>query len=141
MVGGMDIEALIEAWKTAARDRGELGALLTRYHRDIHFRDPLQETQGIDAFGHAMGRFLKMARGLEIAIEDSIDGGDSAVMVWRMAFSPPLGPPMQVDGMSHLRAEGGLVRYQRDYWDLADSMVGAVPGGRRLWRALLSPVV
>ena len=63
------------------------------------------------------------------------------MMVWRMAFSPPLGPPMQVDGTSHLRTQDGLVGHQRDYWDLTDSVVGSVPGGRRRWRALLSPFV
>jgi len=49
----MHLDALAAAWKTAARDRATLTELLGRYHRDIHFRDPLQETHGIDAFGHA----------------------------------------------------------------------------------------
>lgn len=137
----MDIDALADAWKAAARDRKALPQLLSHYHRDIHFRDPLQETQGIDAFGRATGRFLKMARGLELDIEDAIDGGDSGLLVWRMAFSPPLGPSLQFDGTSHLRMADGAIRHQRDYWDLADTLVGSVPGGRTIWRRLLEPIV
>lgn len=137
----MDIDALADAWKAVALDRAAIPQLLAHYHRDIHFRDPLQEQQGIDAFGRSTARFLKMARGLELDIEDAIDGGESGLLVWRMAFSPPLGPSLQVDGTSHLRTVDGAIRHQRDYWDLADSVVASVPGGRRLWRKLVEPLV
>ena len=135
------IDPVVRGWLAVAEDPARLDELLRHYHPDIHFRDPMQEVRGIDGFRGAMEGLVDNARELTIDFEDVVGDGPSAVLVWRMDLRPALGPALQIDGTSHLRFEGPKVVHQRDYWDLADSLAGTVPGLRRAWRALLSPLV
>jgi hypothetical protein len=57
-----------------------------------------------------------------------------------MRLRPKIGPLLEVDGVSHLRLEGGKVRRHRDYWDLATLFASGIPGGERLLRLALRPL-
>ena len=133
------IDPLIQSWLLVAEDGSKLDELLAQYHPEVHFRDPMQEVRGLAAFRETMDSFRDGAKALEIDFEDVVAVGSSAVLVWRMDLTPKVGPALQIDGTSHLRFEDGLVVYQRDYWDLADSLVSIFPGLRRAWRALMKP--
>jgi hypothetical protein len=57
-----------------------------------------------------------------------------------MRCVPKIGPTIQVDGATHLRAKNGRVVYHRDYWDLGEMFASAIPGGHTALRFLLKPL-
>jgi limonene-1,2-epoxide hydrolase len=110
------------------------------YSPDIEFEDPVQKVRGFEAFSGVNVRLAKRARELSFTVE-RVAGDDTEFFVtWHMRLRPKVGPLFELDGVSHLRAEGGKVRYHRDYWDLAALFASAVPGGQRILRTLLKPL-
>ena len=67
-------------------------------------------------------------------------GDESAASIeWVMRGKPKLGPTVEVEGMSRVRALDGKVVDHRDYWDLSELSASAIPGGEDVRRLLLRP--
>jgi limonene-1,2-epoxide hydrolase len=134
-------DAILSAFtRLSADDLSALEDLRPLYAGDVTFEDPVQKVEGVEAFLDVNRRLARKARELSFAIE-RVAGDDAEFFItWHMRLRPKLGPLFELDGVSHLRAEGGKVRYHRDYWDLAALFASAVPGGQRILRALLKPL-
>src|SRR5262245_23994562 len=126
--------------RLSADDPSSLEELRALYADDMTFEDPIQKVQGIDAFVGLNRRLARRSRELSFSIERVVGDDTEFFIIWHMRFRPKIGPLFELDGVSHARAEGGQVRHQRDYWDLAALFASAVPGGQRVLRALLKPL-
>lgn len=126
--------------RLSADDLSALEELRPLYADDVTFEDPVQKVEGVEAFMDVNRRLARKARELSFSV-DRVVGDDTELFItWRMRLRPKVGPLFELDGVSHLRAEGGKVRYHRDYWDLATLFASAVPGGQRILRTLLKPL-
>jgi hypothetical protein len=132
--------AVVSSLDVTSRPR--MGAdLRALYADDVVFQDPMQRTEGIDAFVHAMDSLLKMSRRLSFHVMSAAGTDEEMFLVWTMKMTPRRGPTVTIDGMSHLRSREGKISYHRDYWDLANGIASAVPGGERVLRAVMKPFV
>ena len=108
-----------------------LGNLDTIYSRDVHFKDPLHEIQGVDNLRHY---FAGMMDGLdECRFEfyhrmDMPAQGESMVL-WTMNYRHPRlagGKPLILTGNSHLRYTDKIF-YHRDYFDAGAMLYEHIP--------------
>lgn len=113
--------------------------LRTLYAHDIAFRDPIQEVHGLEAFLAMNERMLRRMRRLTWTITLARGDEKMAVLEWRMSGAAKLGPKLELEGMTRVNARAGMIIEHRDYWDLGELAASALPGGRRLLRALRSP--
>lgn len=114
-------------------------ALRPLYADDVVFRDPIQVVRGIDDFMAMNRRLLRRMKSLEWTVNAAKGDDEIVFLEWTMHGSMKLGPKMKVDGTTRARVRGGRVFDHRDYWDLGELMVSAVPGGQRILHTLLSP--
>lgn len=134
-------DAVVAAFsQMSPADRSFIEKLRPLYSPDVEFEDPVQNVQGYEEFVGVNVRLAKRTRELSFTI-DRVAGDDTEFFVtWHMRVRPTIGPLLALDGVSHLRAEGGKVRYHRDYWDIAALFASAIPGGQRILRTVLKPL-
>lgn len=121
-------------------DAASVENLRTVYDTDVSFEDPIQKVRGVDAFIALNHRLLDRAKELVFSVESASGTDDEMFLTWKMRCVPKLGPKIQVDGATHLRAQNGRVVYHRDYWDLGEMFASAIPGGHKALRFLLKPL-
>lgn len=126
--------------QVSATDTSSFEALRPFYADDVHFQDPIQEVHGFEAFLALNLRLARRSRELAFLIDRVTGDDDEMFITWRMRLRPWIGPLFELDGVSHLRAEGGKIRHHRDYWDLGEMFASALPGGLALLRLLRRPL-
>jgi len=109
------------------------------YTADLVFRDPIQIVHGMSDFIAMNERLLGKMRTLDWTIRGAWGDDESATVEWTMRGKPKLGPHVEVDGMTRVRARDGKVFDHRDYWDLGELAASGLPGGQRVLRAVLRP--
>lgn len=126
--------------RISADDPSAVEALRPLYADDVAFEDPVQKVEGIEEFIGLNQRLVKRARELSFSVNRVVGDDNEFFITWHMRMRPKMGPLFELDGVSHIRAEGGKVRDHHDYWDLAALFASAIPGGQRLLRLLLKPL-
>ncbi len=126
--------------RLTAEDDSVLDELRGHYAKDVSFEDPVQKVQGVEAFIALNRRLARRARELSFSVESVVGDDTEFFVTWHMRLRPKMGPLFEVDGVSHLRTEGGKVRSHRDYWDLGALFASAIPGGQELLRLVLKPL-
>lgn len=121
-------------------DKASVEKLRAVYDDDVSFEDPIQKVRGIEAFIALNHRLLDRAKELVFTVESASGTDEEIFLTWSMRCVPKLGPNIQVDGATHLRAKNGLVVHHRDYWDLGEMFASAIPGGHTALRFLLKPL-
>lgn len=116
-------------------------ALADLYDPAVRFADPVQQTDGRDAFLEANRRLVRRTRVLSFEIHDQAVTNENIFLTWTMHLAMKLGPELVEDGVTHLRISDGRVVEHRDFWDITAFLSSAVPGGRRLLRAAFKPFV
>ncbi len=122
-------------------DTAAVEALRPYYHPAIRFTDPLQHTEGLEAFLEANRRLVARTRVLSFTMHERVGSGDHVFLTWTMRLAMRIGPTLQEEGVTHLRCEGGKVIEHRDFWDIAALVTSVLPGGPRLLRAAFKPFV
>lgn len=95
------------------------------YARDLVFIDPLSELSSRDDFVRLQRRFLASMRQIQFVVEDALEGTDTAFVTTRLVLTPKWGPRLSLEAATHLRFTGATIAYQRDYFDLASSLVAS----------------
>jgi hypothetical protein len=97
------------------------------YAPHMRFVDPLQEVEGRANFRLVNERLL--SRSASLRVEGfSLVGAEPFLMgTWTMIARPKIGPQLTIAGASEFRTEGGLVVYQRDYWDILGTVMSGFP--------------
>ncbi len=140
--GGMGArfrDALLEAYGPGRE--AALPGLLALYDEDLQFRDPMQELRGREAFAKMNRQFLGSVRSVEVSVRDLVEGEGSFFMAWTMRVAARIGPAVTVQGVTHARTRGGKIVEQRDYFDLAGSVLGALPGVSAAYRFVTKKLV
>jgi hypothetical protein len=105
------------------------------YAADVHFQDPTQEHQGIDAYIKAQDGLLKRCDGVFLTPGAIAITGDSAFVEWTMGLKIK-GIEFIYPGATRLRFnDQGLIVDHRDYFDFVGPTFGPVPliGGFVRW--------
>jgi limonene-1,2-epoxide hydrolase len=110
-----------------AFNAGDLDGLLSRYHRDVYFEDPIQRVYGLDAFAEVNRRMFRKLRGLKITLHELLVGDGQFFASWSMRFSLPLGPTITIEGATHGKLRDGKIIFHRDYWDMLSSLLETSP--------------
>ena len=84
---------------------------------DVHFRDPFNETCGVDAMSQVFRHMFDNVKGIKFEIYEMLAEGSVCLMTWR--FEGRLsGKPWSFDGTSVIRfSEDGRVNEHIDHWD------------------------
>lgn len=109
------------------------------YTYDVVFRDPIQEVHGLAGFIAMNERLVGKMRTMEWIIVGAWGDDESGTIEWMLRGKPKLGPEVAVDGMTRVKGRDGKVFDHRDYWDLGELAMSAIPGGQRLLHAVLKP--
>ncbi|HET9626554.1 MAG TPA: nuclear transport factor 2 family protein [Kofleriaceae bacterium] len=119
---------------------GAVEGLAPLYDPAMVFRDPIQTIRGREEFLAMNRRLLRRMRRLTWDVTAVQGTEDEVFLEWRMQCGLRLGPSLDVDGTTRVRARGGLIVDHRDYWDLGEMIASALPGGQRLLNALRAPL-
>jgi len=134
-------DAVLTAFaQISANDLAFVDALRPLYADDVHFEDPVQKVETFDDFAGVNVRLARRAKELSFEVLRVVGDDNEFFVTWHMRLRPKVGPLFELDGVSHLRAENGRVKWHRDYWDIAALFASAVPGGQRILRTLLKPL-
>jgi hypothetical protein len=105
------------------------------YADNVHFQDPTQEHQGIDAYLQAQEGLLKRCDDLSLVPGALAIQGDVAFIEWQMGLKIK-GIEFLYPGASRLQLDGeGKICDHRDYFDFVGPTFGPVPllGGFVRW--------
>ena len=114
-------------------------ALRDIYDPSVVFRDPIQETRGLEAFMDVNRRLLSRLRTLDWTVTRAQGDDEVVFLEWTMKAKPKLAPALRVDGVKRATARGGRIVDHRDYWDFGEMMASVLPGGERLVRLARLP--
>jgi limonene-1,2-epoxide hydrolase len=117
-----------------------LEGLATMYADNVHFRDPIQELDGIEAFLDMNTRLLKRMRSLTWQVHRALGDDRYAVLEWSMQATTKLHVKLDVDGTTVVHAHDGKIIDHRDYWDLGEMMASPLPFGLRMLHAVRRPL-
>ncbi len=123
---------------SADTDEELLAELEALYHPEVVFSDPIQTIRGRDAFTAMNRKLVARARSCRFQVTSWATRGEQIFLAWTLDYAPRRGPALAFDGTSLLDLRDGLVIRHRDYWDLAGSMLDAVPGVGSLYRRLVA---
>ena len=97
------------------------------YAPDVHFQDPTQEHQGIDAYLMAQEGLLKRCDDVFLTPDALAIDGDTAFVEWTMGLRIK-GIEFIYPGATRLRFNAdGLIVDHRDYFDFVGPTFGPVP--------------
>lgn len=114
-------------------DRTTLDDLLALCDPDMHFRDPFNDSRGVDAFGRVMQDMFAKLDDIRFRIDHmgwSVTDDACALIHWSLdaKLAALGGKSWQVEGCSMLRfgADGQLTAHY-DYWDAATGLYERLP--------------
>ncbi len=100
-------------------DRQSIVELFSLYADDVYYEDSFKALQGKKAFLAYCTAFLEQ-RAASIRIITSIQDEDSFFISWSASISDEngMGTGSRVEGASYFKLRGGLIYFQRNYFDL-----------------------
>jgi len=123
---------------SAEIDEELLSDLEALYDPEVVFSDPIQTIHGREAFTAMNRKLVSRARSCRFQVTAWATRGEQIFLAWTLDYVPRRGPALSFDGTSLLDLRDGLVISHRDYWDLAGSMLDAVPGVGSIYRRLVA---
>lgn len=122
------VDKFIDVYRNLRTDN--LSTLSTIYHTNVEFIDPLHRADGLEAllssFNYSYTNILECV----FEIEHVFQTDNEAAVYWTMTFSHKTlnnKKPISVAGHSHLKAEGDLITFHRDYLDVGAMIYEHVP--------------
>ena len=107
----------------------------------MHFRDCIQEVQGIEAFKDLTARLSRRSNELSMAIKHAVMQDRIIYMEWEMTILYRNTRSSVVYGASRLLLdERGKIVDQRDYYDLWGDIFDNIPGFNRMYRSFMKKV-
>ncbi len=108
------------------------------YHQDIVFQDTIQRIEGKDKFIAMCNRLTKRTKQLKMELL-AITQNDKVIMFdWVMTMMFQKYPNTPIYGATKLvLSEDGLIKEQRDYYDLWSDIFNNIPIFGRMYRKFL----
>ncbi len=126
-------------------DRDSINVVGLMYAEDVSFQDPLHEIQGLPHLKKYFTRLYKHTESCRFEWDSRLMLGNEAMIAWRMQLKHRFlngGKAFSVPGATLLRfqAQGDLVIYQRDYFDVGAMLYERMPVLGTLIRTVKSQV-
>jgi limonene-1,2-epoxide hydrolase len=136
----INIDTIKDLWtKTYNREgKPDWSHIFPYYHKDIVFQDTIQRIEGIDNFIAMCNRLTKRTQQLKMEIL-SIAQNDNVIMFdWIMTMMFKKYPSTPMYGATKLVLnEEGLIKEQRDYYDLWGDIFNNIPRFGKMYRKFL----
>lgn len=137
----LDKDTIRELWsKTYNREgRPDWSHIFPYYHRDIVFQDTIQRLEGIDNFIAMCNRFTKRTKQLKMEILATAQNDNVIMFDWIMTMMFKKYPNTPIYGTTKLvLSEDGLIREQRDYYDLWGDIFNNIPRFNKMYRRFVA---
>ena len=112
--------------------------ILPFYHKNIYFRDSIQEIHGIEAFKAMTERLTNRSKELKMNLVNTMMQGSIVFLEWEMTIAYKKNPSSVVYGLSRLTLDGeGKIIEQRDYYDLWGDIFDNIPRFGKAYRRFM----
>jgi limonene-1,2-epoxide hydrolase len=136
----LNIDSIKELWSQTYNHEGkpDWSHIFQYYHQDIVFQDTIQRIEGLDNFIAMCNRLTKRTKQLQMEIV-SIAQNDNVIMFdWVMTMMFKKYPNTPMYGATKLvLSEDGLIKEQRDYYDLWGDIFNNIPRFGKMYRRFL----
>jgi limonene-1,2-epoxide hydrolase len=136
----LNIDTIKELWSQTYNREGkpDWSHIFKYYHKDIVFQDTIQRIEGLDNFIAMCNRLTKRTKQLKMEIL-AITQNDNVIMFdWVMTMMFKKYPNTPIYGATKLvLSEDGLIKEQRDYYDLWGDIFNNIPRFGRMYRRFL----
>lgn len=136
----INADTIKELWSQTYNREGkpDWSHIFPYYHKDIVFQDTIQRIEGLDNFTAMCNRLTKRTRQLKMEILD-ISQNDNVIMFdWVMTMMFKKYPNTPMYGSTKLvLTEDGLIKEQRDYYDLWGDIFNNIPRFGKMYRKFL----
>jgi limonene-1,2-epoxide hydrolase len=136
----LNIDTITELWSQTYNREGkpDWSHIFPYYHKDIIFQDTIQRIEGIENFIAMCNRLTKRTKQLKMEII-SIAQNDRVIMFdWVMTMMFKKYPNTPMYGATKLvLSEDGLIKEQRDYYDLWGDIFNNIPRFGKMYRRFL----
>lgn len=116
-----------------------IGHMPSIYAANAYFKDPFNEVIGLPSIEPIFRHMFQQVEEPRFVVTTSMLQGDEAFMTWNFLFRMKRFSREEqcIRGASHLHFDSeGLVRYHRDYWDVAEELYEKLPVLGSLMRLL-----
>ena len=135
-----DVETLRELWTKTYNTEGkpDWSHILPYYHRDIYFRDSIQEIHGLDEFVAMTARLTERSKDLKMKVVRAVRHENIFFVEWEMTITFRKNPSSVLYGASRLTVNSeGMITEQRDYYDLWGDIFDNIPRFGRAYRRFM----
>jgi len=105
-----------------------VGALRPLVAPDVHFRDPFNDVQGVDAYERVLAKMFKDLYEPRFEVRHAALDGAIGFLKWRLVFRGKRGRERTIIGMSELHFDADdRIALHVDYWDAAAQVYEHLP--------------
>ena len=136
----LDIDTIKELWSETYNTEGkpDWSHIFKYYHNDIIFQDTIQRIEGIEDFTAMCKRLTKRTKQLQMEITSIAQNGNVIIFEWIMTMMFKKYPNTPIYGCTRLTlSDDGLIKEQRDYYDLWGDIFNNIPRFGKLYRRFL----
>lgn len=136
----LNIDTIKELWsKTYNRvGKPDWSHIFPYYHKDIVFQDTIQRIEGIDNFIAMCNRLTKRTKQLKMEVLAITQADNVIIFDWVMTMMFKKYPDTPMYGATKLvLSEDGLIKEQRDYYDLWGDIFNNIPHFNKMYRKFL----
>lgn len=136
----LNAESIKELWSKTYNTAGkpDWSHILPYYHKDIYFRDSIQELHGMEEFQAMTVRLTDRSKDLTMKIVRTAQQDKDIFIEWEMTITFRKNPNSVMYGSSRvtLNDEGKIIE-QRDYYDLWGDIFDNIPRFGKAYRRFM----
>ncbi len=136
----LNIDTIKELWSQTYNREGkpDWSHIFKYYHKDIVFQDTIQRIEGLDDFIAMCNRLTKRTKQLKMEILAIVQNDNVIMFDWVMTMMFKKYPNTPIYGSTKLVLSGdGLIKEQRDYYDLWGDIFNNIPRFGKMYRRFL----
>ncbi len=136
----INIDTIKELWTQTYNREGkpDWSHIFPYYHKDIVFQDTIQRIEGLDNFIAMCNRLTQRTKQLKMEILAITQNGNVIMFDWVMTMMFKKYPNTPMYGATKLvLSEDGLIKEQRDYYDLWGDIFNNIPRFGKMYRRFL----
>jgi len=135
----INIDTIRELWSQTYNTAGapDWSHIFPYYHKDIIFQDTIQRIEGIEDFTAMCKRLTTRTHELTMDIVSIAQNEDVIIFEWIMTMKFKTWPSTPMYGSTKLKIVDGLIKEQRDYYDLWGDIFNNIPHFKKMYRRFL----
>jgi limonene-1,2-epoxide hydrolase len=136
----INIDTIKELWTQTYNREGkpDWSHIFPYYHKDVVFQDTIQRIEGLDNFVAMCNRLTQRTKQLKMEILAITQNGNVIMFDWVMTMMFKKYPNTPMYGATKLvLSEDGLIKEQRDYYDLWGDIFNNIPRFGKMYRRFL----